>query len=123
MIHEHLKVHFSNIIRAKLENFIRRNKHITINTINPLSRNTSRRYRFDSTVCVLCSVCLPLGEKQRHVFVRGGGAQGKFDPSEAHSPPFRAATISVMADSVAGSPDRLIPWVGEQGLNLRLCLS
>lgn len=68
------------------------------------------------------SECLPLGKKQRHVVGRGG-VQGKFDPSEAHSPPYRAATISVMADSVATLPNRLIPWVGEQGLNLRLCLS
>lgn len=68
------------------------------------------------------SECLPLGEKQRHVVVRGG-VEGKFDPSEAHSPPFRAATISVMAYNVASLPNRLMPWVGEQGLNLHLCLS
>lgn len=58
--------------------------------------------------------CLPLGKKQRYVVIRGG-VQGKFDPSEAHSPPFRAATISVMADSVATLPNRLIRRVGEKG--------
>jgi hypothetical protein len=52
-----------------------------------------------STVC--------LREKQRHV-VSYGGVQGKL--TRAHSPPFHAATISVIAGGVASSL-RPIPWV------------
>lgn len=50
--------------------------------------------------------CLPVGETTARS--QCGGAQGKL--TRAHSPPFHAATISVIAGAVASSP-RPIPWV------------